>query len=106
MSAREREGRANGYHLTGRPANAANALRARATGRCEYHLLHPARVGAHRPGPGELLLQGDARTAGGIDRDRIASWEILRYPLQTPLFLRLCMGLSSKAATSLISSGT
>jgi hypothetical protein len=36
---------------------------------------------------------------------RIASWVILLCSLQTPLFLRLCAGLSSKAATPLISSG-
>jgi hypothetical protein len=36
---------------------------------------------------------------------RIASREIFLCPLQTPLFLRLCTGLSSKAATSLINSG-
>ena len=38
-------------------------------------------------------------------KNRIASREILHCPLQTPLSLRLCTGLSSKAATSLISSG-
>jgi LuxR family maltose regulon positive regulatory protein len=38
-------------------------------------------------------------------RDRIASREILRCPLQTPLSLRLCTDLSSKSATSLIISG-
>src|SRR6266536_3307177 len=63
MSEREKEGRADGHHLTGRQAKAANALRARATGRSEHHLLHPARVGAHHPRPGVLLLQGHTKGA-------------------------------------------
>ena len=55
---------------------------------------------AHDAGLRELCIgQADVgllERRPGLLQFRIASWEILRCPLQTPLFLRLSTGLSSR----------